>query len=244
MIPAIDVEHVCFSYPSFSLDDVSMQLFPGELKALVGLNGSGKTTLMKLILGLLEPGKGEIRVFGRILRRESLWAIRQDLGFLFQNPNDQLFAPTVWEDVAFGPRNQGLSEEEIHDRVRWSLNTMDIPLPEEKPVNQLSYGQAKRVALAGILAMRPKVLLLDEPFTGLDFPTVVGLVDILQALRKERISVFYTTHDRFFVENWAESVMVLRSGRVVFDGRPDEAMNREDLRQEIGNWEQLKRRIE
>jgi len=232
-----------FSYPSFSLDDVSMQLLPGNLKALIGLNGSGKTTLMKLILGLLEPNKGEIRVFGRTLSKEALWAIRQDVGFLFQNPGDQLFSPTVWEDVSFGPRNQGFSESEIDDRTRWALNAVGIPLLEDKPVNQLSFGQAKRVALAGILAMRPKVLLLDEPFTGLDFPAVVGLVDILQALRKERISVFYTTHDRFFVENWAESVMVLRSGRVVFDGSPHDALNRQDLQQEIGDWERMKRRI-
>ena len=172
MTCAIDVKQLYFRYETFTMEDINMQLHRGEQKALVGLNGSGKTTLFKLLLGLLEPHSGEIYIFDRRLTNENLWEIRQEIGFLFQNPDDQLFAPTVWEDIAFGPRNQGLEEDEVNDRLEWSLNVVGMQDYINRPVNQMSYGQAKRVALAGIIAMRPSVLFLDEPFTGMDFPIV------------------------------------------------------------------------
>jgi energy-coupling factor transporter ATP-binding protein EcfA2 len=244
MTKPIEVEHVFFSYLGFSMEDVSTELKAGELKAVVGLNGSGKTTLFRLILGLLEPRQGEVRVFGRTVTRKNLWAIRQDFGFLFQSPQDQLFAPTVWEDVAFGPRNQGLPEEEVSARVQQALDIVSLSEMGERSVNRLSHGEGKRVALAGIIAMRPKILLLDEPFTGLDFPMIVGLLDIVNSLRKEEgVSVMYTTHDRFFLENWADSILALRRGRVLYDGIVDVALARDDLRPEIGGWNLLKEHL-
>ncbi|MFW9794959.1 MAG: energy-coupling factor ABC transporter ATP-binding protein, partial [Candidatus Thorarchaeota archaeon] len=126
MTCAIDINHVFFRYPDFKMEDITLQVHVGELKALVGLNGSGKTTLFKLILGLLEPESGEIFVFDRKITKDNLWEMRQNVGFLFQNPDDQLFAPTVWEDVAFGPRNLGLSEEEVAERVEWALDRVGM----------------------------------------------------------------------------------------------------------------------
>ncbi|NHJ13288.1 MAG: ABC transporter ATP-binding protein [Candidatus Thorarchaeota archaeon] len=240
MTCALDISGLYFSYGDFAIEDVSLQLHQGEQKALVGLNGSGKTTLFKLIVGLLEPQAGEIYIFDRPLTHENLWQIRQEIGFLFQNPDDQLFAPTVWEDVAFGPRNQGLSEDAVEDRVRWALEVVQMSAFGNRPVNQMSHGQAKRVALAGVVAMRPRILFLDEPFTGIDFPMVRRMVKIIEDLRSEGMSVLYTTHNRFFLENWADSVLVLRNGRVLYDGPVNEALAREDVLDQIGNWEYLK----
>jgi cobalt/nickel transport system ATP-binding protein len=243
MTCAIEINHLYFRYKEFSLEDVNLSLHLAEQKALVGLNGSGKTTLFKLILGLLEPESGTIHVFERKVERESLWEIRKDVGFLFQNPDDQLFAPTVWEDVAFGPRNLGMTPEEVEKRVEWALGVVGMADFIDRPVNQMSYGEAKRVALAGIIAMRPKILLLDEPFAGLDFPMISTMVDIIQSLRNEGISVLYTTHNRFFLENWADSVAVLHAGRMIYDGSVEHALQDPSIAQETGNWTELGHRM-
>jgi cobalt/nickel transport system ATP-binding protein len=243
MTCAIEVDHLFFRYKEFSLEDVNMSLHLGEQKALVGLNGSGKTTLFKLIIGLLEAEAGSIHVFERKVERANLWEIRKDVGFLFQNPDDQLFAPTVWEDVAFGPKNLGLAPDEVEQQVDWSLNVVGMSDFINRPVNQMSYGEAKRVALAGIIAMRPKILLLDEPFAGLDFPMISTMVDIIQNLRNEGISLLYTTHNRFFLENWADSVAVLHDGKLLYDGPVKQALQNPSITQQTGNWNDLGRRM-
>jgi len=240
---AIDVCGVYFRYENFSMENINMELHIGEQKAMVGLNGSGKTTLFKLLLGLLEPESGEIYIMDRKVERESLWEIRQNVGFLFQNPDDQLFSPTVWEDVSFGPRNLGLSEDEIQEGAEWALSIVGMSDFVNRPVNQMSHGQAKRVALAGVVAMRPQILLLDEPFAGLDFPMVSGIVDIIEELRGAGISVLYTTHNRFFLENWADSVLVLNKGRVIYDGPIDEALDTPLVLEQVGNWNQLAQKM-
>jgi cobalt/nickel transport system ATP-binding protein len=243
MTCALELSHVFFRYDEFRMEDVSLNLHIGEQKAIVGLNGSGKTTLFKLILGLLEPESGEIFVFDRKVTRDNLWEIRQNIGFLFQNPDDQLFAPTVWEDVAFGPRNLGLSEEEVSERVDWALERVGMSKYVNRPVNQMSHGESKRVALAGIIAMRPSILILDEPFTGLDFKMVQTMTEIIQKLRQEGITILYTTHNRFFIENWSDSVAVIENGRIIYDGPTKEALNRKEVIDNIGNWDLLKSQI-
>ncbi|TET08883.1 MAG: energy-coupling factor ABC transporter ATP-binding protein [Candidatus Thorarchaeota archaeon] len=243
MTCAIDMNHVFFRYAEFRMEDINLQLHVGEQKALVGLNGSGKTTLFKLLLGLLKPDSGDIFVFDRKVTNDNLWEMRQNVGFLFQNPEDQLFAPTVWEDVAFGPRNLGLSEEEVAERVEWALDRVDMSKYINRPVNQMSHGQTKRVALAGLIAMRPNILILDEPFTGLDFKMVTTMIDIIQKLRQDGISIIFTTHNRFFIENWSDSVVVINNGRIVYDGPTKEAMNQKEVIANIGDWNQLKNQI-
>jgi cobalt/nickel transport system ATP-binding protein len=225
------------------MEDINLELHIGEQKALVGLNGSGKTTLFKLILGLLEPDSGDIYVFDRKISMDTLWEMRQNVGFLFQNPEDQLFAPTVWEDVAFGPRNLGLSEEEVTDRVEWALERVGMSKFVDRPVNQMSHGQAKRVALAGLIAMRPSILILDEPFTGLDFKMVQAMIEIIQKLRQDGISILFTTHNRFFIENWSDSVAVIKDGRIIYDGPTREAIKRQEVIENIGNWSLLKKQM-
>ncbi|MFW9967215.1 MAG: energy-coupling factor ABC transporter ATP-binding protein [Candidatus Thorarchaeota archaeon] len=241
MTCAIDVSKVHFRYDEFRMEDINLQLHIGEQKAIVGQNGSGKTTLFKLITGLLEPHSGDIFVHDRKVTRDNLWEIRQNVGFLFQNPDDQLFAPTVWEDVSFGPTNMGLSEEEVAKRVEWALEKVGMCDYIDRPVNQMSHGQAKRVALAGIVAMRPSILILDEPFAGLDFPMITSIVEIIKDLRQEGISILYTTHNRFFLENWADSVAVIDQGKIVFDGAVKDAMSDRTVVDMIGDWTFLRR---
>jgi cobalt/nickel transport system ATP-binding protein len=243
MTCAIDMNHVFFRYDEFKIEDVNLQLHIGEQKAIAGLNGSGKTTLFKLLLGLLEPDSGDIYIFDKKLTKDTLWDIRQDVGFLFQNPDDQLFAPTVWEDVAFGPRNLGLSGEEIEDRVEWALDRVGMSNYVNRPVNQMSHGEAKRVALAGIIAMRPSILILDEPFSGLDFKMVTNMIDIIQKLRQDGASILFTTHNSFFIENWSDSVAVIKEGRIVYDGPTSEAMRSRAVTENIGDWSSLREKI-
>jgi len=243
MTCALELSHVFFRYDEFRMEDITLNLHIGEQKALVGLNGSGKTTLFKLILGLLEPESGDIFVFDRKVTRDNLWEVRQNIGFLFQNPDDQLFAPTVWEDVAFGPRNLGLSEEEVSERVEWALEHVGMAKYANRPVNQMSHGQAKRTALAGIIAMRPGILILDEPFSGLDFKMVQTMIGIIQKLRQEGITILFTTHNRFFIENWSDSVAVIEDGRIIYDGPTSEALSRKEVVDNIGNWDLLKSQI-
>ena len=243
MTCALDISHVFFRYDEFKMEDVSLNLHVGEQKAIVGLNGSGKTTLFKLILGLLKPDSGDIFVFDRKINRDNLWEVRQNIGFLFQNPDDQLFAPTVWEDVAFGPRNLGFSKEEVSERVEWALERVGMSKFVDRPVNQMSHGQSKRVALAGVIAMRPGILILDEPFTGLDFKMVQTMIDIIQKLRQEGISILFTTHNRFFIENWSDSVAVIEDGRIIYDGPTKDALTRKEVTDNICDWNQLREQI-
>ncbi|MHA1769070.1 MAG: energy-coupling factor ABC transporter ATP-binding protein [Candidatus Thorarchaeota archaeon] len=244
MTCAIDVSHVFFSYDGFRLEDINLQLHIGEQKAIAGLNGSGKTTLFKLILGLLEPVSGEIYVRDKKVSRTNLWEIRQDVGLLFQSPDDQLFAPTVWEDVAFGPRNLGLSPDDVTERVDWALDLVGMGKFASRPVNQLSHGEAKRVALAGIISMRPSILILDEPFSGLDFEMVKAMIGIFGRLREDGASILFTTHNSFFIENWSDSVAVMKEGRIVYDGPTSQAMQTKVVTENIGDWSGLRRQIQ
>jgi cobalt/nickel transport system ATP-binding protein len=234
---------VFFRYDDFRMEDINLKLHVGEQKAIVGLNGSGKTTLFKLLLGLLEPDSGEISVFEKKVSKDNLWEIRQDVGFLFQNPDDQLFAPTVWDDVAFGPRNLGLSVEEVSERVEWALERVGMSSFVNRPVNQMSHGQSKRVALAGIIAMRPSILVLDEPFTGLDFKMVTKMIEIIQRLRQDGVTILFTTHNSFFIENWSDSVAVIQDGKIVFDGPTSEAVKTKVVTDNVGDWGQLRQKI-
>ena len=219
-----------------------MRIEENTVYALTGNNGSGKTTLLKLIVGLLKPKSGIVNVFGEALTRskKQLWKIRQKIGFLFQNPDDQLFAPTIEEDVAFGARNLKLEEEEIRSRVEWALKAVDLlDCKEYSPFN-LSWGQKKRAALAGLLAMKPKLLILDEPFANLDFKSIYSHLAILEKLRKEaQMTILFTTHNSFFVENWADKMLVLNNGRKLFEGDPKEGFSKPQVKQIMGSYDEI-----
>ena len=244
----MDVENLNFSYSNgFYIEDLSFKIGEDSIYALTGNNGSGKTTLLKLIVGLLKPKSGTIKLFGETLTRNKhqLWKIRQKIGFLFQNPDDQLFAPSIEEDVAFGARNLKLKEEEIKFRVEWALEAVDlIDYKRYSPFN-LSWGQKKRAALAGLLAMKPKLLILDEPFANLDFKSIYNHLKILDTLRvEEEMTILFTTHNSFFVENWADNMLVLNGGNKLFEGDPKEGLKKPKVKKIMGSYEDIHKLIQ
>lgn len=236
-----------FSYNSnFKIQNISFKIEERSIYALTGNNGSGKTTLLRLLVGLLKPESGTIKIFNEGLTRNKnqLWKIRQKVGFLFQNPDDQLFAPTIEEDVGFGARNLKLNENEVKKRVDWALEAVDLLGYKNFSPFNLSWGQKKRAALAGLLVLKPKLLILDEPFSNLDFKSIFNLLAILEKLRiEEQITVLFTSLEMFFIEKWARKMLVLDNGKCVFEGDPSEGLNRPEVKKLLGSDKELEKLI-
>ena len=204
------------------LDGASLTVPAGRRLALLGANGSGKTTLLRCLSGALEPTRGRVSLDGAELRhtRAGLRAHRQEVQLVLQDPDDQLFSASVAQDVSFGPVNLGLSEAEVRARVAEALDLLAVTALAGRPTHQLSYGERKRVAIAGAVAMRPCVLLLDEPTAGLD-PTAVGeALAALTRLQQADSTIVMSTHDVDLALRWADEVAVVVDGRVV-QGPPD-----------------------
>jgi cobalt/nickel transport system ATP-binding protein len=213
---SIDVRHLSFSYPDEhpALDDVTFRIAPGEKVALVGPNGAGKSTLLLHLNGILR-GQGEIIICGHTLSEATLGPIRAAVGMVFQDPDDQLFSPTVLEDVAFGPIYMGLSESRIRERVRSALASVGMSGQESRVSHHLSNGEKKRVAIASVLAMEPEVLVLDEPTAGLD-PR--GRRNLIRLLRDLPQTMFVSSHDLHMVAELFPRTILLDRGRVFADG--------------------------
>ena len=212
----IDVRNLSFRYPDSSeaLRDVSFVLHQGETVAVFGANGSGKTTFLHHLVGLLR-GEGSVRVCGMPVEPANLPLIRQRVGLLFQDSDDQIFMPTIEEDVAFGPRNLGLGPEVVQARVDRSLARVGLNGQRSRPPHLLSAGERRRAALAGVLAVEPEILLLDEPATFLDPPAKQALVDTLQSLSQAKILV---THEVPLAEALAARAVFFDQGRIVAEG--------------------------
>ncbi|MHA2009024.1 MAG: energy-coupling factor ABC transporter ATP-binding protein [Promethearchaeota archaeon] len=219
-----------------------MNIESNSIYGLTGNNGSGKTTLLKLLVGLLKPDSGEIQIFGKKISRNKheLWEIRQSVGFLFQNPDDQLFAPTIEEDIGFGARNLNLNENEVKNRVDWALNAVGLSEYKQNSPFNLSWGQKKRAALAGLLVMKPKLLILDEPFANLDFKSIYSHLAILEKLRiEEQITILFTSHNLFFIEKWAKKIFLLDNGQKVYEGSPKVGLNSPEVKKILGSYMEL-----
>ena len=212
---AADGLHVAFGARQV-LAGATMAIPKGKRLALLGANGSGKTTLLRTMAGAVRPAAGSVLVDGRPVayNRAGLRAHRQVAQLVAQNPDDQLFAADVYRDVSFGPMNLGLSEAEVRDRVAQALSVLSIEDLAERPIHELSYGQRKRVAIAGALAMEPCVILLDEPTAGLDPQGVEEMVSALEGLLAAHTTVVIATHDVDFALWWADTVAVLVDGQV------------------------------
>ncbi|MGE2836054.1 energy-coupling factor ABC transporter ATP-binding protein [Mycobacterium sp. SMC-4] len=196
------------------LRGADLDVAPGSRVALLGANGSGKSTLLQCLAGTLRPNAGEISLDGRPIdwSRRGLRAHRQAVQLVFQDPDDQLFSADVAEDVAYGPVNLGLSATEVRERVDRALDLLHIADLRNRPTHQLSFGQRKRVAIAGAVAMRPCVLLLDEPTAGIDPAGVDALFDTLAELERADTTVALSTHDTALALEWADSVAVISAG--------------------------------
>ena len=220
--PCIEIRNLSFAYPDGrqALRDVSLNVRPGEKVALVGPNGAGKSTLLLHLNGILR-GEGTVRVMGQAVAAPHLARIRARVGLVFQDPDDQLFSPTVFEDVAFGLLYAGLPEEEIRDRVRWALAQVGLEGYAERVSHHLSPGEKKRAAIASVLSMRPQVLALDEPTSGLDPRTRRRLIELLQGLPQ---TMLVATHDMQFVVQVFPRTVVLDGNQVVADGPTGELL--------------------
>ncbi len=214
-----------FVYPTGvkALENVNFVADTGQFVLLLGPNGSGKTTLFRHFSGSLHATSGRVLVNGREVGKGDLTWLYRALGFVFQDPNDQLFAATVGEDVAFGPRNLGLPSAEVEARVKHCLEMVGLPGLERRPIHALSFGQKRRVSLAGVLALRPEIVVLDEPTAGLDPMGASRMMDLLYRLNRQHgVTVVMATHDIDFVPRYADLVYVLRRGHVVASGTPAE----------------------
>ena len=223
----LQVHDLHFSYPDghSALHGVSFKLCDGDKVALVGPNGAGKSTLMLHLNGILE-GEGEIELGGLRLSRDNLPVIRSMVGLVFQNPDDQLFSPTVFEDVAFGPLHMGLPEAEVRARVDSALEAVRMTSYKDRLSHHLSVGEKKRIAIATVLSMNPSVLILDEPSAGLDPRARRTLINLLRELP---ITMLVSTHDMKLVQELFPRTIVMDEGLVVADGLTMEILENEDL---------------
>ena len=199
--------------------------------ALLGRNGAGKSTLFLHFNGIHHPKSGEIFIDGKKLEydKESLMEARQKIGIVFQNPDNQLFAPTVEEDVAFGPMNLGLDIEEVEKRVKVSLERVGMAGFEKKSPHHLSGGQKKRVAIAGILAMGPELMILDEPTSGLDPKGSSHILKLLYELNQEGMTIVISTHDVDLVPVYSSEIHLISDGEIIAEGTPNEVFSQVEL---------------
>ncbi len=203
-----------------ALAGVNFEANLGEKIAVLGPNGSGKTTLFYHFNGLVEPARGEVLVFGEKISKTNIDEVRKRVGLVFQESDNQLFAPTVFEDIAFGPKNLGLDSNEIKSKVSEVLCRFDIEnLARKNPAN-LSGGQKKRVAIAGVVAMEPDVLVLDEPTSGMDAAGITDIMEVLDELNDDGKTIIISTHDSDLAASWANRVYILNKGKVFKSGIP------------------------
>jgi cobalt/nickel transport system ATP-binding protein len=206
-----------------ALSGVSLSVSPGERVAILGANGAGKSTLLSILNGSMRPARGVLRLNGSEVRydRSGLRELRRQVGMVLQDPDDQLFAASVFEDVSFGPANLGLTEAEITERVDAALQAVEIADLRDRPTHMLSFGQRKRVAIAGIVAMQPRYLLLDEPSAGLDPIGVTQLMATLARISAADTAIMLATHDVDTAYAWADRIVIFGAGRIARSGAPD-----------------------
>ncbi|QBD81834.1 energy-coupling factor transporter ATPase [Ktedonosporobacter rubrisoli] len=239
----IEVNNVTFNYSLQgeqdappALRDVTLRIEAGQTVAIIGHNGSGKSTLTKLLAAILHPQSGSVQIDGLSTdsKGEDLWTIRQRVGIVFQNPDDQLVANTVIDDIAFGPENLGLPRAEIEERITEAMSLLGIEQYAQMAVSELSVGQKQRVAIAGVLAMRPRYLLLDEPTTMISGHTARNLLQTAHRLTRENgITVIHITHFMHEITDF-DRVIVMHQGQILMDGTPATVFAHADELHEVG----------
>ncbi|MFQ5838490.1 MAG: energy-coupling factor ABC transporter ATP-binding protein [Thermoplasmata archaeon] len=225
--PIVSLRDVHYVYPNGveALRGIDLNLYEGEMVGLLGENGSGKTTLARVLVGLLRPTKGSVSVFGLDAAAASAYELVKHVGLVFQNPDHQIFEKTVWDEVAFGPRNYRMSQEEVERRVEGKLRDFELSGYASRLPTSLSGGERKRVAFASTFALEPNVLLLDEPTKGMDYGRKRRLAQIAGDLSDAGKTVVFITHDVEFAYESTQRTIVLHRGRVVFDGDTREILS-------------------
>lgn len=234
--PLFHLRNVCYKYHSqrMALAGVDLDIYPGEQVALLGANGSGKSTLLKLMDGIYAPTSGTMRMLERDIKAvaagEEAFAFHREVGLVFQDPDIQLFSATVYDDIAFGPLQLGLSPAEVRERCDEALEQMEITHLARRAPFELSGGEKKRAAIASVLSLRPDVILLDEPTAALDPRTKWVLVNLIRKLGQAGKTIITSTHELDIVPIIAERVIVLgEERRILIDGTPERVLSNRDL---------------
>jgi cobalt/nickel transport system ATP-binding protein len=227
---AIAIQDVSFSYPDKpnTLQNVNLTIQAGERVAIIGPNGAGKTTLFMSVCGVLKPRHGRIAVFGQPV---VMGQFRSEIGLVFQNPDDQLLSASVWEDVAFAPQNMGLSEVEVHERVREALRLTGTTELANRPPHHLSGGEKRMVAIAGVIAMHPQVVIYDEPSANLDLRARRRLLNFLKTTTE---TLLISSHDLEFLLEVCDRVILMDEGAIIADGDPLTIMGNQTLMEAHG----------
>ena len=229
---AIETINLSYTYAdgTKALQNINFTVQQGKNIALLGPNGAGKSTLLHHFNGLLMPTSGKVYVLEKEVTKQNIDEIRQKVGLVFQDPDDQLFARTVSQDIAFGPTNLGLSRSEIEERVKWAIEVTELQGLENKAPQNLSTGQKKRAAIAGVLAMKPEIIILDEPMANLDPRTASKILQLLLQFNRELgLTLIIATHDVDLVPLFADEICILSKGQIVTQGPPQEVFAKTDL---------------
>jgi cobalt/nickel transport system ATP-binding protein len=219
----IDIAHLSFCYPNGyqALTDINLNINPGEKIAIIGQNGAGKSTFLLHLNGIY-TGKGQVVICGLPVDKKTIKEIRAKVGIVFQSPDDQLFSPTVFDDVAYGPIYMGLKEDEIHERVTKALDDVAMQGFAERITYHLSMGEKKRIAIATVLAMRPEILVFDEPTAGLDPRARRNLICLIEQLSQ---TLIVATHDLDFAQKSFSRIILMNHGQIIADGDPQHILN-------------------
>lgn len=229
----LSTENLSFTYPdgTQALKNINIEIEKGKKVAIIGPNGAGKSTLFSHFNGLTEPTSGCVKIEDKPIsfEKDELLKVRQKVGIVFQDPNDQLFAPTVKEDIAFGPMNLGLSYDEVEKRVEDALKMVGMENYEDKTPHHLSGGQQKRIAIAGIIAMKPELMILDEPTAGLDPDGVEKVLNIMNQLNEEGMTLIISSHDIDMISKYADKIFVLYNGEIIESGNKNKIFSDMEL---------------
>ncbi|MCQ6274255.1 ATP-binding cassette domain-containing protein [Bacillus sp. V3B] len=233
--PILSLEKVSYQYSdkTIALKDITLNIELGKKVALLGNNGAGKSTLFLLLNAVIKASDGAIKFQGEPFsyKRKEIRKLRQHVGIVFQNPDIQLFSPSVYEDIRFGPKNMGLSLEMVEEAAKQAMLLTETEALKDKPPHFLSIGQKKRVAIAGILAMNPTLMVLDEPTAGLDPYYAKKMMQLLDDVHSQERSILLSTHDVNLAYEWADEVIILNEGRIVCQGDPFHAFQDEEINQ-------------
>ncbi|MFS0666921.1 ATP-binding cassette domain-containing protein [Peribacillus frigoritolerans] len=220
-----------FADGTFALKGLSLTIQQGKKIALLGNNGAGKSTLFLHLNGLLQPTAGKIRFKGKKMKydRKALLSLRKQVGIVFQDPDSQLFSANVQQDISFGPMNLGWDRITVQEKVNWAMAETEVTELKDRPTHFLSLGQKKRVAIAGVLAMEPDVWLLDEPTAGLDPYFSRQIMNLLDSIHHSDKTIILSTHDVNFAYQWADEIVVMNDGKVIYQGDPVSVFHDEDV---------------
>ncbi|MHA1275857.1 MAG: energy-coupling factor ABC transporter ATP-binding protein [Candidatus Helarchaeota archaeon] len=227
----IEVEEITYAYPdkTIALRDISFSIKTGECIGVIGPNGAGKSTLFLVLMGFLQPQKGKVFIDNQQLTKKTRKDLRKKIGMVFQDPNDQLFSPTLWEDVAFGPYNLGYDGLEINKRVEETLTSVGLLAYKDKAPHLLSFGEKKKAALATILSMDPKILFLDEPLSNLDPESYTDILKIIKKYKKEGLTIIIATHDLDILPRFIDRCILLDNGQIISNGSTQQVLTDYEL---------------